>query len=98
MSRRDADWLDQLSNGQRLHVTAADDPRWQERYLAKRLSRTRRIVASPTATGRFIEDLLDDTDQVAVLGPRGGLPAGVRNDIRGGKALVQFGDDDIGQN
>ena len=98
MSRRDGEWHDKLSSGQRLYVKTESDERWQERYLVQRLSRTRWVVASPTATRPFIEDLLEDTDQVAVLGPRGGLPTGVRNDIRGGKPLVQFGDADIEAN
>jgi hypothetical protein len=98
MSQRDGVWLDKLSVGQRLYVRTPDDERWQERYLVLQLSRTRWIVASPTAARPFIEDLVKDTDQVAVLGPRGGLPTGVRNDIRGGKELVQFGEDDVETN
>ena len=55
-------------------------------------------MASPAAKGPFIEDLVRDTEQLALFGPRGGLPTGVRNDLRGGRELVQFGDDEIEEN
>ena len=77
-----------LVAGQRVFVKRSTDARWEERLLLAKRSQQEWAVARPQ--GKILIENLGTYDELAVLGPRGGLPRVVC-----GQRLLRFDEDEL---